>query len=301
MSRKFSGFVSVVVIVAAVLAAGYWYRTMSSPCAAPLHYSIGTIDARFSLTKTEARAAVEDAEAVWEKSVGRDLFIYDPDASFTVNFIFDERQRLTDEEHRLREILDRKEGLSSDIKEKYEALLAKYDALASAYETKVRAYDNKLATHNGEVAYWNNKGGAPKEVYERLNQEERTLAAENAELRKLADMLNTLVDQLNSLGEAGNRTVRDYNDEVADYNDRFHYHEREFTQGDYYQKRINIYEFENAAELRLVLAHELGHALSLDHVDDPKAVMYYLMSEQDTDLALTQADISELARVCERL
>jgi predicted Zn-dependent protease len=49
------------------------------------------------------------------------------------------------------------------------------------------------------------------------------------------------------------------------------------------------------------MAHELGHALGLRHVDDPQAVMHAFMGEQDiTPLVLSRDDIDILAAACRR-
>lgn len=78
----------------------------------------------------------------------------------------------------------------------------------------------------------------------------------------------------------------------------------EFTEGEYkseyksgvYEQEIDIYEFSTKAKLRRVLAHELGHALGLDHVEDPKAIMYRL--NQGTNDTLTKDDLAELKTYC---
>ncbi|MBI4086802.1 matrixin family metalloprotease [Candidatus Kaiserbacteria bacterium] len=298
MVQKAQNIFSAVLLLVLLGGAGYWYQQKTATCPVPLAYAIGSIDERFDLPETEARAAVEEAETVWEDAVGKDLFIYDPDATVRVNFVFDERQQLTLEEHRLREILDRKEDISSTIREEYERILSEYETLAHTYDTRLAAYERELAAHNAEVAKWNDQGGAPNEVYERLGAEERTLDTESGALRQLADKLDRLVSRMNALGERGNETIEDYNENVAQYNDRFH-GEREFTQGDFRAGAITIYQFKDRDELRMVLTHELGHALSLDHVDDPDAIMYYLMSGQSANLALTPADLAEFKRVCE--
>lgn len=300
MAHRTSRFFSTLLIVAVLAGAGYWYwhRVADATCPAPIAYAIGAVDKRFGLSEADARAVVGEAEALWESTTGRDLFVYDPDAAHSINFIFDERQKLTVEEHRLRDILNRREDVGSAIKEEYEQLLAKYEILKQTYASKVEAYENRLAKHNGEVAYWNNQGGAPEEVYDRLNDEQRALDAENKALGALTGTLNELVDAINTLGEKGNKTVEDYNDRVAEYNDRFN-REREFTEGEYYNGSINIYQFKNLDELRLVLAHELGHALSLEHVDDSASIMYYLMDKQARDdVMLSSADLTEFERIC---
>jgi predicted Zn-dependent protease len=46
-----------------------------------------------------------------------------------------------------------------------------------------------------------------------------------------------------------------------------------------------------------VLAHELGHALGIGHLDNPKAIMYYL--NEGINEKLTADDLMALKKVCE--
>ena len=55
------------------------------------------------------------------------------------------------------------------------------------------------------------------------------------------------------------------------------------TTGEYFAdgSKINIYTYGDKNELRLVLMHELGHAMSNDHDADPKSILYPVLQAQD--------------------
>lgn len=109
--------------------------------------------------------------------------------------------------------------------------------------------------------------------------------------------MDNLADKINELSDRGNQLVELYNKEVADFNSQFGF-SREFTQGDYQGDKINIYKFSDEKELENVLAHELGHALSIGHVDDESSVMYYLLEDTGTSPVLSVEDREALFEVC---
>lgn len=296
MKRQYILFI---LLIASLGIGGYsWYTVVYSKCHVPLSYDIGTIDPRFSLSRAEARTALSDAESLWEDGTGKNLFTFaESGADVHVNFIYDARQETTNNERVLREVIDQKAEVGQSVRADYEKLLDAHAQLKATYVTKVKVYEAKLATYNAEVAKWNTKGGAPSDVYAQLSLTQGELAKENAELEKLAVGLNTIAQKINDMGEKGNSIIRDYNDDVTAYNQSFN-EDREFTQGEYQDDHITIFQYDSSIELRLVLAHELGHALSLEHVDDPQSVMYYLMEGQLAKLELSTADIAEYKAVC---
>jgi hypothetical protein len=89
-----------------------------------------------------------------------------------------------------------------------------------------------------------------------------------------------------------NLRINQKNDLVDEYNQTFS-GERKFTQGAYEWnqsgKTIQVFQFNSLDELKLVLAHEVGHALGLDHVENPSSIMHYLMGNQKVyGLSLTE-------------
>ena len=287
---------------AVIFGGGYFYYTAHATCNAPVAYHIGTLDPQFGLSSDEARTAISAAESLWEDATGRNLFSYDADAEFTVNFIYDARQAHTDIGQQLGAELEKKKNISDEVRRKYEELLADYRSLTEQYERKASDYKARLITYNEEVATWNTKGGAPEEVYTTLATEKSDLAKEQDVLNAEAEQLNQIVRDINDLGEQGNGLVSAYNSIVEQYNSQFGNagHSEQFTQGDYQGDRINIYEYENTDELEIVLAHELGHALGLDHVEGEDSIMYYLMGEQNLPSGLTVGDLSAFDQICGR-
>jgi myosin heavy subunit len=286
------------VAVVLVVGAGYsWYRIAYSKCRTPIKYDIGTIDGRFKVSPATVRSALSDAESLWEDATGKNLFTYVKGASLKVNFVYDTRQQETEKQHTLTTVLDKKAAASATIKDNYDALVQSYTTLKTQYEQKVGSYDKRLKAHNTLVADWNTKGGAPAEVYAELQRTSNTLSTESASLNTLAKQLNDLGKKINQVGESGNAAVRDYNSSVNNFNEKYD-HEREFTQGDYTGTGINVYQYDDEKELRRVLAHELGHALSLGHVADQGAIMHSVMEGEHPNLTLKYDDLAEYKRVC---
>jgi hypothetical protein len=292
------GVFTIGLIATILFAGGYFFYTAQAVCKVPIAYRIGSIDERFELTPDEARAAASSAESMWEDATGRNLFTYDEDAEMVINFVFDGRQQYTTEERDLRAELDAKRNLSEEVREQYEDLVDDYEDLFDVYEERKRVYEESLAAHNAEVARWNDTGGAPDDVYENLTNRQKMLSEEQKSLNAISYELNRLVSKINNISEEGNTLVSTYNSVVERYNDRFA-EEHEFTQGDYQGDKINIYQFIDEDELRLVLAHEFGHALSLDHVEDEKAIMHFFMGGQGSAEGLTSSDLQEFGRVCD--
>lgn len=274
------------------------YQYSLGPCEKPIEYAVGRFDTEFGISKEEFKLHISIAEKVWETALNKDVFIYDPDSKFKINLIYDQRQLATIQKQRTEsglsaaeDILERLDAEFGSMKAVYEQKVAMHEAATAAFEAKQKAYTS-------EVDYWNSRDGAPKKEYEALQKQALILNREAVGLNKEAQSLNLAAEELNSLLEKRNLAAREYNKTAESYNQKFN-RGLEFDQAEYTKEEINIYQFSNKKDLELALAHELGHALGMNHTDERGSIMYYLTSgNAETRLIPSPADLEELKRVC---
>lgn len=286
----------------------------AAPCAVPLRWRIAGVDDRFGLTPAQARAAVLDAVRMWEDAMHRALFSQDTTAGFPIRFVYDERRARTQEwSGRLEEF--EREGQRS--REEQARLKDRESGFAEAwaeYEQRRKDLEAQVSSHDATVRDWNQKGGAPDEVFLDLRFAEKTLERTHGQLSSEQRGLDALRDTLR--GEA-DRIRR----EIAEHNRQGVALEREFPpiaiQSGLYReavikndgrvasvrREIDIYDFSDIGTLPIAVAHELGHSLGLGHSALPGTVM----SEEHgrADLPAVQAiqpgDVELLRALCPAL
>lgn len=264
---------------------------LTYPTDVRVRYRIGQVDERFGLGRDEVKRLAHEAVMIWHDGTGSEWFVYDEDAKLTINLIYDERQIETNERQKIRKNLDKLQKrhqadiiqLESDRKQLHEQFdflqkeLADWQAKYNRVQEKLQ-YTQDPTTSQMLILQRN-------ELIEKrynLNEQKRLYEITQENFNRRVDKINTNAHALNQEIEQtkARLTPREF-------------HKGEFQHGS--DTIINIYEFENVNELRLVLAHELGHALYLDHNDDPTALMYPYAQEQDLkNFRLKQADIDLL-------
>jgi hypothetical protein len=284
-------------LMIAVFSGFWWYQNTAYICPVPLSYNVGNIAEGFSLTKEEAIKYAYEAEQVWEREVGRDLFVYDETADFLINFVFDNRQAGSNLEVAKRNELDKQKIENDQLINTVKEIQKDYEDLTIRYDRQRTQYETSLTRYNEKVTRYNDRGGAPSDVYAELEKEQASLSREMENLNRVAGELNNLVSELNRVQDKANRQIEIYNKEVEQYNKLFGY-AHEFTQGDYRGGEINVYKFSNENELVAVLAHEFGHALGIGHVENESSLMYYLMSMTDRTPVLGVEDRQAFWAVC---
>lgn len=253
------------VVLVGASAGVYLQYQNTRPCTHPIPYAIGAVDPRFEISNATLTTSAAAAAAIWNKAAGKTVLVYDPKATLKINLIYDEREAST--------------KLGSEIarqQDNMDSARAELDALQEEYTHDQAAYNQKVSAINV-------RGGTTK-------SEAVALARERAALNVLANSINSRVASFNTRVKALNTVVAEYNQTAG----------RTFEQGQYIRdsegERINIFVFVSATQLRRVLAHEFGHAIGLDHNDDPKSIMF--AKNESGNLLPTASDLAALKALC---
>ncbi len=275
----------------------------SENCDFPILYSLGRIDSAFGVSAPELETAIAKAGGLWEKAAGQALFAESSTGGLKIGLVYDERQKETQMLETLGLSVDRNKASFEKIQTSYKTLAAQYETGNAAYGQLAKKFEADKAEFEAAVSYWNDRGGAPEKEYAALKTQEETLKASGAELERRRLILNKTVETLNSMGAVLNQMAKEMNIAIEAYNSGGAVVRNVFDAGiyesDYSGRRIYIYQFENLEKLSSVLAHELGHALGLEHNADEHSIMYKL--NQGQIQTITSSDMAALKKECPNL
>lgn len=263
-----------IIIIFLLSSAVFWSKiTKASSCDTPLAYKVGTIDRRFGISQDQLLQNLREASNVWSSKYGKNLFVYDDKATLMINLVYDERQSLNS---KIIDIKDQVNQSETTLKPK----IVQYQKLSADFQ-------ERLSKYNAEVNYWNSRGGAPQGDYERLTQEGKSLKEEAGKLNSMAHELNASADFVNIKINQLNRTVNTFNNVLSDKPEEGLY--------DPLSGKIDIFFNVNQNEFVHTLAHEMGHAIGMTHVENPKSIMY---SKSNSFIELSGEDLNELKFIC---
>ena len=286
------------------------------PCMLPLAWRVARVDPVFGLDSAGAVAVVAEAAALWEEAVGRPLFRQDDRNGLPVRFLLRESGdgagdpagsafRRAEEEYR--SAADRLSGRLAEL----ESRLADEEVLRLAHRDEVTGFEARVDAHNREVEGWADRGGAPEEVATTLQDREAALVAERSRLAGERAALEALRDTLavaeatlreeveahRIRGEALQDSLPPVREEAGFYREAI----RAGVDGvSVVSREIRVHRPGERGDLVRILAHELGHALGLPHLDVPGALMAaeYNRLEGGGAPVVGAPDVARFERLC---
>lgn len=254
-------------------------------CGIPVHFVLGEVDPRFGFDRPTVSRAIDEAAALWQIAGDAPLFVEsDHPQAMNVSLEFDDRQRSANLRRSLRGGIERnREQLASD-----EALLEHWsERLEETRRNDERASEAlavRVRGHAAALAEWNNADAHYRTEARRqvLEGEGMAIREAMAELERARAEFNGDVTTYNQRALERRRQTEAFRGRIAEYN--AHASEDPIESGRYSYdrengRRIGVFRAADYNELVLILAHEFGHSLGLDHVDAPKAVMHALLHE----------------------
>lgn len=267
---------------------------LSHPLDTRLRYRIGNVDPRFNLSQDQIKTLSQQAADIWHLGTMKSLFVYDPNAQLSINLIYDERQAESSARKQEIRILENTQQYTQNEKQRVQQIQSELDLANRELEIQKTNYQTKVDQYN-QLINMINQSQQNLSPYQRqqLEQQKEQLTIDQSQLKQQLDAYNQKVNDLNRQVDQLNSINQQFNQSVDQFNTRFQ--PRQFDKGVFDGKSIKIYEFESHDDLRVTIAHELGHALGLKHNTDPKALMYPTMKDQDLqNFKLTTADLAML-------
>jgi archaellum component FlaC len=278
LKKLFFGLVILVLLLSAWFNRGsletLYHRVMFfSYCANPIEYKIGSIDTEFELSSEKLNLSAKNAADMWNSTYGKDLFVYNPQASLEIDLAYDERQSLTQQ--------------IVEIDNKVEQDKSKLSVEIGEHQKLYEDLKNRTNELSKEIQYWNDRGGAPKDTYEELIREQNRLQDQIDEFNQRSSSLDATTNNLNNQINELNSTISTFNNILKTKPEAGIYIPTE--------NKIKIYSFGDEKQLSLTIAHEFGHALGLSHISTPDALMNPVASANSR---FTPEDIDSLKNFC---
>lgn len=290
-------------LMGALLLTGCGTSPSDRGCTIDFSYSIGTVDPRFNITHTELDEVIRDALRIWSQGVDSIRIVDSPRRNNVIHLIYDDRQQSTDLARRMRAQIRRNEGEIKQMKSRLEQQDFLVEQLRREHERIAQNLTSQLETFNEWVESINAAGGFSQDMrsqydYRRddIQRLQDSELQKREQLNREAQALNRMTLEVNLKIELGNQIIDDFNRE---FGEGYNFNSGVYR-GDGRRGTITIYHFSDFRELKVTLAHEIGHALGIGHVENSKSIMYELIEDQlsDGDIRLTNEDIEAIRAVC---
>jgi len=281
---------------------------------------IGKIDSYYEdkITEDELREIIDEIEETLESQLDMDIFDYS-NSGKPIDILYlpasKLEQRISRKIEKLRIKGNRIEKLRIDFSNKEK----KIDAFKKEIEAKNTVLNKKVKQYNDYIKEQNRNPSKTKQKYNAIQKEVKSRQSKlNTAIKKYKKEqahFKRLVLSYNNKGFSYNNSIREFSrlkKEVETMSRKFRkvkgvtIEAKEITLKTYTKNgqrvkersvnhimnKIEIYGFESHAELKAILAHEIGHLVGIPHIEVNGALMNPILQEnQIYELSLTPDDI----------
>lgn len=243
-----------------------------------LRFRVDQVDPGFGLSREEVIQLSREAVEIWHRGTGRDdLMIYDENAKLAIKLIYDQRQQ---EYNALKQTTQKLLQDEAQYQRQAENLSSSKQYIDQQHQ-RLAQQRIQLEAELQQLLQQRNQPGLSAYEQQQLHQQFEAFQQRTEQFQREANYLQQQQLAFNNQVSSYQSNVKQHENNITLAQQRFP--PREFHKGIFNGHEIHVYQFAAKADLRLTLAHELGHALGLDHHDNPEALMYPVLGQQNLE------------------